>query len=145
MSACDALATRERRTRFVLRSRTEGSSSCACGPPFVARHAIRRLQSTGEHPAWRGQGAVDPPLSPFDLERAPETTAPHSSARAFRARLAALGVVHRRGGYRDPESQASRPPRSSRPATRFVVKASSGAGRSASGDEKCRRSPSFLL
>ncbi len=28
------------------------------------------------------------------------------TSRAFRARLAELGVVHRRGGYRDPESQA---------------------------------------
>src|SRR5215213_8737810 len=28
------------------------------------------------------------------------------TSRAFRARLAALGVTHRRGGYRDPESQA---------------------------------------
>jgi putative transposase len=29
-----------------------------------------------------------------------------SPARAFRARLGELGVTHRRGGYRDPESQA---------------------------------------
>src|SRR5262249_41784238 len=28
------------------------------------------------------------------------------TARRFRARLAALGITHRRGGYRDPESQA---------------------------------------
>ena len=28
------------------------------------------------------------------------------TARAFRARLAEHGIVHRRGGYRDPESQA---------------------------------------
>jgi putative transposase len=28
------------------------------------------------------------------------------TSRAFRARLAELGIVHRRGGYRDPESQA---------------------------------------
>jgi transposase InsO family protein len=28
------------------------------------------------------------------------------TSRAFRARLVELGVVHRRGGYRDPESQA---------------------------------------
>ena len=28
------------------------------------------------------------------------------TSRAFRARLAELGVTHRRGGYRDPESQA---------------------------------------
>jgi putative transposase len=28
------------------------------------------------------------------------------TSRAFRARLADLGIVHRRGGYRDPESQA---------------------------------------
>ncbi len=28
------------------------------------------------------------------------------TSRAFRARLAALGITHRRGGYRDPESQA---------------------------------------
>ena len=28
------------------------------------------------------------------------------TSRAFRARLAELGVAHRRGGYRDPESQA---------------------------------------
>ena len=28
------------------------------------------------------------------------------TARAFKARLAELGVRHRRGGYRDPESQA---------------------------------------
>jgi putative transposase len=28
------------------------------------------------------------------------------TSRAFRARLAKLGVMHRRGGYRDPESQA---------------------------------------
>src|SRR4029078_5027919 len=28
------------------------------------------------------------------------------SSRAFRARLAEHGIVHRRGGYRDPESQA---------------------------------------
>lgn len=29
------------------------------------------------------------------------------TSRAFRARLAELGIRHRRGGYRDPESQAS--------------------------------------
>jgi putative transposase len=28
------------------------------------------------------------------------------TSRAFRARLSELGIVHRRGGYRDPESQA---------------------------------------
>jgi putative transposase len=28
------------------------------------------------------------------------------TSRAFRARLAAQGITHRRGGYRDPESQA---------------------------------------
>ncbi len=28
------------------------------------------------------------------------------TSRAFRARLAELGITHRRGGYRDPESQA---------------------------------------
>ena len=28
------------------------------------------------------------------------------TSRAFRARLVELGIVHRRGGYRDPESQA---------------------------------------
>ena len=28
------------------------------------------------------------------------------TARRFRARLAQLGIAHRRGGYRDPESQA---------------------------------------
>ena len=28
------------------------------------------------------------------------------TSRAFRARLAELGIAHRRGGYRDPESQA---------------------------------------
>jgi putative transposase len=28
------------------------------------------------------------------------------TSRAFRARLSALGIAHRRGGYRDPESQA---------------------------------------
>jgi putative transposase len=28
------------------------------------------------------------------------------TSRAFRARAAELGIVHRRGGYRDPESQA---------------------------------------
>ena len=28
------------------------------------------------------------------------------TARAFKAVLAALGIAHRRGGYRDPESQA---------------------------------------
>ena len=34
------------------------------------------------------------------------TTARPSPARRFRARLAELGIKHRRGGYRDPESQA---------------------------------------
>jgi len=28
------------------------------------------------------------------------------TSRAFRARLSELGIAHRRGGYRDPESQA---------------------------------------
>jgi len=28
------------------------------------------------------------------------------TSRGFRARLAELGITHRRGGYRDPESQA---------------------------------------
>ena len=28
------------------------------------------------------------------------------TSRAFRARLGELGITHRRGGYRDPESQA---------------------------------------
>jgi putative transposase len=52
------------------------------------------------------------------------------TSRAFRARLAEHGIAHRRGGYRDPESQAfieswfsklKRPAsgaRSSRPSTR---------------------------
>ncbi len=34
------------------------------------------------------------------------TTAPRSPRRGFRARLSELGITHRRGGYRDPESQA---------------------------------------
>jgi putative transposase len=40
------------------------------------------------------------------------------TARRFRARLAALGIKHRRGGYRDPESQAFIEPWSGKPKER---------------------------
>ena len=49
------------------------------------------------------------------LPRTPDSSHPAVSSpdngtaytsRAFRGRLAELGVTHRRGGYRDPESQA---------------------------------------
>ncbi len=62
----------------------------------------------------RFPGAAPDPGTPILPETPDDSTAAVSSpdngsaftARRFRARLAELGIKHRRGGYRDPESQA---------------------------------------
>jgi hypothetical protein len=73
--------------------------------------------------------AADRGIAPGQLTLGTDNGSAFTS-RAFRARLTALGIVHRRGGYRDPESQAFMSPgsassssaasgaRSSRPSTR---------------------------
>jgi putative transposase len=51
------------------------------------------------------QAAADRRIAPGTLTLGSDNGTAFTS-RVFRARLAALGIAHRRGGYRDPESQA---------------------------------------
>ena len=61
-------------------------------PRCRGQHDHRRRRRRARHPVGRAHARTD------------NGTA--FTSRAFRARLAQLGVAHRRGGYRDPESQA---------------------------------------
>ena len=70
----------------------------------------RRLGARRPLPRAEATAVIDAPVAERGI-RAGELTLGTDNgtayaARTFRARLAAHGIVHRRGGYRDPESQA---------------------------------------
>ena len=84
------LPARDRSTAAPARS-PAGASTSAAAPPRPSR------SSTPPSPTRQ----VRPGELTLGTDNGTALT-----ARAFRARLAEHGIVHRRGGYRDPESQA---------------------------------------
>jgi len=64
----------------------------------------RRSEGRRQRPVIE-TAAADRDIAPGRLTLGTDNGSAFTS-RAFRARLAGLGITHRRGGYRDPESQA---------------------------------------
>ena len=66
---------------------------------------LRRQLTTDEAVAVVERAAAAYAIQPGELVLGTDNGSAFT-ARRFRSRLAALGIKHRRGGYRDPESQA---------------------------------------
>jgi putative transposase len=75
-----------------------------CTREIVAWHLETRCRA-GEAIALIERAAIERGIAPGTLTLGTDNGSAFT-ARAFKAVLAALGITHRRGGYRDPESQA---------------------------------------
>ncbi len=74
---------------------TQGDRRLAPRDPLPRREAIALIE----------QAAAERAIAPGTLTLGTDNGSAFT-ARAFKAVLAGLGIAHRRGGYRDPESQA---------------------------------------
>jgi putative transposase len=76
-----------------------------CCTREIASWALEVRCRAAEASAVIDQAVAERDIRPGELTLGTDNGTAFTS-RAFRARLAELGIVHRRGGYRDPESQA---------------------------------------
>jgi putative transposase len=76
-----------------------------CTREITAWHLETRCRAA-EAIALIERAADERAIAPGALTLGTDNNGSAFTARAFKAALAALGIAHRRGGYRDPESQA---------------------------------------